>query len=246
MLQSVVETEHAFSSFPELQRARVLITGLSTMAGLEVARAFADQNARLVLQMDETTSETEIMLEVLALSADEIQVASRPLASETNAVSFAQRAAQAYGGLDVVVNLIGGASATGAETVDEIEAAVADRLRAASLVTRIAANRMRLTWSEGLVLNVLLPTPPTYRAANAFDAMARGALATMTRSEALAWARDGIRINAVGPRAALSGELRDCLKGEAEVAALAMFLASRRGRGLSGQIFDLDHVCTGR
>jgi 3-oxoacyl-[acyl-carrier protein] reductase len=68
----------------------------------------------------------------------------------------------------------------------------------------------------------------------------------MTRSEAQAWARDGIRINAVGPRGVLSGPSRDCLKGEAEVAALAMFLASRRGRGLSGQIFDLDHVCTGR
>jgi 3-oxoacyl-[acyl-carrier protein] reductase len=62
----------------------------------------------------------------------------------------------------------------------------------------------------------------------------------MTRAEAQQWAERGIRINAVGPRGLLPDEPSGgaCLASEPDLAALALYLASRRGRQLSGHVFD--------
>lgn len=247
MLQSVIENASGIASYPELHGARVLITGLTLDHGVEVARAFADQGARLVLQMVDRSQEAETLLEVLAQTADEVKVFNAPIGGGEACVPFAQQAAQAYGGLDVVINIIGGSAPSGdaCATVQDIENKVSERLSSACLVTRVAANRMRVTWTEGLVLNVLVPERPADRRTTAFNCIARAALAAMTRAEAQKWAGEAIRINAVGPRDLLGGSSGDSLCGEPEVAALALFLASKRGRTLSGHIFDLDSISPG-
>jgi NAD(P)-dependent dehydrogenase (short-subunit alcohol dehydrogenase family) len=247
MLQSVIENASSVASYPELQGARVLITGLSLNHGVEVARAFADQGARLVLQMEDRSHEAETLLEVLAQTADEVKVFNAPIAGGEACVPFAQQAAQAYGGLDVVINIIDGIAPGGeaCATVQDIENRVSERLSPACLVTRVTANRMRVTWTEGLVLNVLVPTASADRRATAYNCIARAALAAMTRAEAQKWADEAIRINAVGPRDVIGGSSGDSLSGEPEVAALALFLASKRGRMLSGHIFDLDSIAAG-
>jgi 3-oxoacyl-[acyl-carrier protein] reductase len=100
---------------------------------------------------------------------------------------------------------------------------------------------MRLTWSEGLVLNILTTSPTQDGTESTLVAMARSMLASMTRIEAQQWADQAIRINAVAPcgpgARAVDADSR-CLASEPDVAALALFLASRRGRKLSGIVFD--------
>ena len=142
---------------------------------------------------------------------------------------------------------------TQASSVDEIEVAVSETLRTACLTTRIAANRMSLTWTEGLILNAILGPAPRDRADAAFNSILGQALANMTRTEAATWAPKGIRINAIGRRAA-GGLGSDCAKAgaakglssEADIAALALHLASKRGRSLSGHMFNADGVATRR
>jgi len=248
MLQSVIDSLPDRSAYPELARARVLVTGLSPRTGVDIARAFADQGARLVLQMQDDSIESQTLLEVLARTADEVRVFPSPFADQETAVAFAQKAAAAYGGLDVVVNLIALPDTALADgvTVQQIEDIVAARLGPACLITRIAANRMRLTWTNGLVLNVLAAARPSSSRQAALGSIARAALATMTRAEALAWAGEGVRINAVGPRdAAPMATPARGLRGEPDIAALALFLASARGRDLTGHVFDLDQVASG-
>ena len=67
--------------------------------------------------------------------------------------------------------------------------------------------------------------------------VARSMLAGMTRTEARQWADQAIRINTIAP----STEAEDgaCLESEPDIAALALFLASPRGRDLSGLVFDM-------
>src|SRR5262245_37333010 len=74
MLMSVVERDSGVVVYPELAGARVLLTGLTTALGVDVARAFADHKARLVVQSPEDTPEMTEVSALLSESAGEIKV----------------------------------------------------------------------------------------------------------------------------------------------------------------------------
>ena len=54
---------------------------------------------------------------------------------------------------------------------------------------------------------------------------------------ATGYAQRGIRVNAVGPSSTVAGA-GAALASEPDIAALALYLASRPGRTLTGQVFD--------
>ncbi len=260
MLTSVVSGIRNVRQYPELEGARVLITGISTEVGVDIARGFAEAGSRMVLQIGPSADsdgpeKTAALLQILANTATEIRATEQQHADADTIVRFAQGAVQAYGGLDAVINVISARSGalTHAATVDDIEDAVSDALRTACLITKIAANRMSLTWTEGLILNVVVAPAARTKADAAFASILGEALATLTRVEAGTWAQHGIRINAIGPRAisGLGADLaaRPSAKGlstEADIAALALHLASKRGKSLSGHVFDAEGVATRR
>ena len=228
----------------ELHGARVLLTGLTGIAGVDVARAFADIKARLVIHTTDLSPEVTALIALLSQTASEIKLYTDPITGSDAPVRFAQTAAQAYGGLDAVINLASITSSEMAGVVSErgVEQLVSKKLIPLAHLTGVTANRMRVVLSEGLILNVLNMPHPASGRENAIAGFARTALASMTKSEANAWAPHGIRVNAVGPDAVMSGKAREgaCLTNEPDIAALAIYLASRRGRGLSGHIFDWD------
>ena len=230
----------------ELAGARVLITGLSASAGVDLARAFADLKARLVVHTTDLSPEVTALIALLSQSASEIKLYTDPISSADAAVRFAQTAAQAYGGLDAVINLaeISMTGMSGIASERSVEALVSAKLSPLAYLTKVTANRMRVVLSEGLILNVLtMPHPQSGREA-AIAAVARTALSAMTQSEARTWAGQGIRVNAIGPRVINNGRAAPgaCLTNEPDIAALAIYLSSRRGRALSGHVFDSDGV----
>ncbi len=254
MLTSVLSGIRNVRLYPELEGQRVLITGLTTRQGVDVARGFAEAGCRLVVQVDgtsETEAESSALLEVLSYTAVELRATQGTLGSAQEAVRFAQGAAQAYGGLDVVINLIQLDAVTLAAdaTIEDIEGIVSDVLRTACLITKVAANRMSLTWTEGLILNVVLSPAAQSPTETALHRFVGGTLATMTRVEASNSADKGIRINAIGPRGVDESAGRTTcsnLSREPDIAALALHLASKRGATLSGHLFDATGVATRR
>jgi 3-oxoacyl-[acyl-carrier protein] reductase len=243
MFMSAVAHQSAASVHPELAGARVLITGLTSTSGVDIARGFAEHKARLVIQSPEATPEMTVLTALLAEKAAEIKLFSDPFASPEDAVRLAQSAAREFGGLDVVINLasLEPAALRSDASPAEIEAFVADALLGAALMTRVAANRMRLTWIEGTILNVVAVAEPPRGFATVLVDIVRTTLAAMTRGEALQWAAQGIRINAAGPCGPGTG-----LSSGADVAALALYLASKKGKGLTGYVFDAAGVAEGR
>jgi len=240
MLMSVVEGARWAPAYPELAGKRVLVTGLSSSCGVDVARAFADHKVRLILQLAETSDETHAIAEIAAPHALDIR-AFGPVAPEASEVAqFARTAMQAFGGLDAVINLVALASGdVGTASLDEIERRVGERLLLPCLIAKIAANRMALSYIEGLILNVAVLTPPLNGPARAFACVAKSALTTMTRALAQEWSDKAIRFNAITPETAdPRGQPR--LAGEPEVAELALYLASGRGRAFSGQVFEAE------
>jgi NAD(P)-dependent dehydrogenase (short-subunit alcohol dehydrogenase family) len=241
MLMSVIEPELASSVYGELAGARVLITGLRASGGVDVARSFADHRARLIIQTDDLSPELVELTAHLGEHASEIRLFDEPLDCQESAVRLAQKSATAYGGFDVVVNFIDARPPRGLPgDFDEISDYVSDTLLPATLVTRVAANRMRLMRTEGSILNIVSMPPPANARARALSSVVRATLSDLTRREAQTWADAGIRVNAIGPRSA--DGLGHCLASEPEIASLALYLASRKGRELSGQVFDAENA----
>ncbi len=247
MLMTVIGRDLNASIYGELAGVRVLITGLSPHCGADVARAFADHRGRLVVHASADTPENDVLATLLAETASDVKLFTAACADQDAAVRFAQTAAQTYGGLDVVVNLI---SITAEDLKDrasiaEVEGLVSERLTLPLLVTRVVANRMRTMLNEGLILNVMTMPAPRTAGEAALAGVARTALAAMTRGEAETWAPYGIRINAIGPRAT-TPDAGACLTSEPDIAALALYLASKRSRTLTGHIFDAAGVAARR
>jgi len=239
MLMSTLDGVEAFPAYPELAGKRVLITGLSRTHGVDIARAFAEHRTRLVLQMTEDCAEMQAVAEIAAQSALEMRLFTGALHDADVTVRFARTALKCFAGLDVVINIADGAHLAAAATATEadVERAVSAALTPAYVISRIAANRMHTTWTEGLILNIVPEPMSTARSARALAAVARATIASMTRGEAERWAEQGIRINAVAP-ATLSAGLGAQLTCEPDIASLALQLASRRGRNLSGIVFE--------
>ena len=243
MYMSVVAPVPGVSIYPELAGARVLITGLTSSRGVDVARAFADHKTRIVLQSSETSPAMTELVAHLAEHAADIKFFNEPIAD--NPTRFAQCTVGAFSGFDTIVNLIDVSpdGLTGDESAEDIEAFVSVTLLPATLITRVAVNRMSLTWNEGSILNVGLMAAPRNEREQVVADLARTTLAVLTKGEAKAASTHAVRINAVGPRAKAAPQSAGAvLASDPEIASLALHLASKNGRQLTGHIFDAEQV----
>ncbi len=229
----------AAPSYAELVGKRVLMLGVTADHGVDIARAFAEHRTRLILQIDAPCAETEALGEVLAPVAAELSLYPGPLKTADEIVAFARRAIAQFGGVDVVVCIVPLTLGTvGLGGIEDIEQRVSDLLLMPCLMGRVAANRMRTTHTEGLVLHIAMLPKGASRSEIAFAGAAKATLAAMTRTDAETWAPHGVRVNAVAPETGMSSG--HGLAGEPDIAALALYLASGRGSALSGHIFEAE------
>jgi NAD(P)-dependent dehydrogenase (short-subunit alcohol dehydrogenase family) len=240
MLMRAIEGARSAPSYPELAGKRVLITGLTSAGGVDIARAFAEHSCRLVLQFAEVSEPMQAVAELVAPAALETKVYGPVAAATEDVVAFARTAAQAYGGLDAVINLVAlePGKLSPAATTGDIEQLVATRLALPFLMSKVAANRMGLVWNEGLILNVATLSQKAGPIGRAFAAVTKSALNAMTRAQAQEWGSRGIRFNAIAPQVAQE-PTEPALNGEPDVASLALYLVSGRGKALSGCVFEV-------
>ena len=244
MYMGQVDTSTGDDLVRDLKGARILLTGLTSTDGVDIARAFAELRTRLIVHTNDLSSEVIELVALLSQSAGEIKLHTHDISSAQAAAAFSQSSAQAFGGLDAAINIasISNEEIAALRKDGDLESLVSSKLAPLAQLTRVVANRMSLVFSDGLILNVFkMPHPETARQ-SAVAGFVRTALAAMVATEANDWADKGIRINAVGPRVVTFGEkpAGAYLSNEPDVASLALHLASRRGRTLSGHVFDAD------
>lgn len=249
MLSSLVARDAENAAYRELAGARVLLTGVPRGPGLGLVRAFARVRARLTVQSLAGGLQADALAADLAGMGVDLRLETGPFESAVAAARFAQSAARRMGGIDAVVNVISMSTDECALAVasEDVEDAIHDILLPACLITRVAANRMRLMLKGGSILNILDPPPSVSRADSAFAGFARAALAAMTRIEAREWSRNGVRINGLclAPDEIHGADL-SLASRHGQTAALALHLASRKGRRISGLVLDPAHVAEGR
>lgn len=236
MLTSALDAVEFPCEYPELIGKRVLITGASGALGVEIARAFADSRARVILQTPGDAAEAQALAEIVACSALDVRLFGGPLDDADAKLRFVRDAVQCFGGLDCVINI---AHVTGpvGNTDAAVESAVTELLSLPVITTKVAANRMRMMRTEGLILNLVAEERGAGRDVRLVAAIARSSLASLTRNEAQTWSTDGIRINAIVPAdPRLSGA--SCITGAPDIATLILHLASERGHQLSGLVFE--------
>ena len=221
--------------YPDLKGKRVLLTGVTSTHGVDIARAFAEHGVRLAIQFDETGCETDALAEVLAPDTQDLAVEAGRLAGPDAVVTYARRAASLFGGLDVVVNFITLSLGLAARDQASIERRVSEVLTAPCLIARIAANRMRLLQTAGQIIHVAVLPEGAGPLERAFAGLVRATLAAMTRADATSGAADQLRVNAIAPS---SGRAAHTLNSEPDVAALVLHLAAGRSPALSGLVFD--------
>ena len=177
----------------ELAQSRILVTGLTALAGVDVARSFADLRARLVVHTTDLSPELIELVALLSQSAGEIRLHTHDISTADTAAAFAQTSAQAYGGLEAAINLasISRAEIDAIRRDGDLEALISAKLSPLAQLTRVIANRMSVVLSEGLILNVLKMPHPENARQEAVAAFARTVLASMTVKEATSWARQG-------------------------------------------------------
>lgn len=176
---------------------------------------------------------------------------------ETQALEAAMQEAGERHGIDLLVNNAGGQFFAPAKEISRRgwDAVIDLNLNAVFSATRAAYPF--LAERHGAVLNISLSGIDRGSMGLAHSVAARAGVLGMTRSLALEWAKDGIRLNCIGPgtvvTAGLSGEAAKTLlqglidatpmgepTGVDEVAELTAFLASPAGRLMTGQLIQID------
>jgi len=242
---------------------RVLVTAGASGIGLEIARAFLAQGARVFA--------CDINEAALAAAAGEgILTARCDMAKRAEIERMVPGAVEALGGLDVLVNNAGIAGLT--LPVDQMPPDDWDRVIAVNLtgmfdVTRLAIPHLKRS-PAGVIVNLSSIAGRFGFANRSPYAATKWGVIGFTKTLAIELGEWGIRANAIAPgavagdriervfagRAQISGMSLDEVRAAAmseqsikamidpkDIAQLAVFLASPAAKSISGQVIPIDN-----
>jgi glucose 1-dehydrogenase len=250
-----------------LKGKNVLVTGGTSGIGQAIAVRFAAYGANVAinyLRRPEDAEETQERVHACLASVRQMGVrdvlVQGDVSKEEDVVGMFGEVVDLLGGLDILVNNAGiqisrSSHELSAEDFDKV---VAVNLRGAFLCAREAIKRFLAAATPGVVLNVssvhqLIPKP-NYLGYSA----SKGGMMNLTRTLALEYAGEGIRVNGIGPGATITPINRawvdDPVKAEMvtahipmrragtadEVAGVACFLASDDAAYITGQTLFVD------
>lgn len=247
-----------------LDGMRVVITAGASGIGLETARAFIEEGARVsVCDVDRDA------LERLADSDPQIDAAAADVTDRAGIAGFVAGAAERLGGLDCLVNNAGIAGPTAA--VGDIDPGDWDRCLDVCLTGQfnaVQAALPHLRASENAsIVNLSSAAGKFGFALRTPYAAAKWGVVGLTRSLAIELGPDGIRCNAILPGLVAGDRIRRVIEAKAqrrgqsfadvEAEALALtslrsyvtprqiadqilFLVSHRGRTITGQSISVD------
>jgi NAD(P)-dependent dehydrogenase (short-subunit alcohol dehydrogenase family) len=243
---------------------RVLVTAGASGIGLAIARAFHAAGARVYICDIDDSGLARAMGELAGLLTRRCDVGDR-----TEVAAMVADAAQRLGGLDVLVNNAGiGGPTSSVQELDpaQWDAVIRVNLTGTFDVTRNAIPHL-IQSASGVVINMSSAAGRFGYPNRSAYAATKWALVGFTKTLSMELGEHGIRVNAIAPgpvageradrvfqgRAALSGrspeeEMRIGLASlsirklvdPADIAQLAVFLASDAAKSISGQVVPID------
>jgi NAD(P)-dependent dehydrogenase (short-subunit alcohol dehydrogenase family) len=243
---------------------RVVVTAAASGIGLAVANAFAANGDRVHICDINEKGLHEATEGTPSITATVCDVSNR-----SSIEAFVKAAAEALGGIDVLVNNAGISGPT--TPVDEMdpdqwEAVLGVNLTGTFNVTRLAIPLLRRSDAGVVVIMSSLGGRFAYPNRSPYAVTKRGLIA-LTETLAVELGDAGIRVNAIAPGAVEGDRIRRVLQGRADasgrsldevtadalslqsikrfvdpndIAALALFLASDSAKSITGQTIPID------
>ena len=239
-----------------LKGKRVLITGSASGIGRAAARLFAAEGAQLTL-CDRDHLQNENLAHEIDETGGQVQAIQTDVGEPDDMQNAVNAAVATYGGLDVLYNNAGGATAKdGAVTeieLDEFWRTIRVDLFGTVLGCRFAIPHLVQAGGGSIINTTSIRAMIGTEGADAYTS-AKGGVVTLTRALALQWAQAGIRVNAIAPGVILTDRVRTMLRDDdpvrvktplgpsepEDVAPLALYLASDESRQMTGMILPLD------
>ena len=239
-----------------LTNKRVLITGSASGIGRAAARLFAAEGAQLTL-CDRDHLQNENLAHEIDEAGGQVQAIQTDVGEPDDMQNAVNAAVATYGGLDVLYNNAGGATAKdGAVTeieLDEFWRTIRVDLFGTVLGCRFAIPHLVQAGGGSIINTTSIRAMIGTEGADAYTS-AKGGVITLTRALALQWAQAGIRVNAIAPGVILTDRVRTMLRDDdpvrvktplgpsepEDVAPLALYLASDESRQMTGMILPLD------
>jgi gluconate 5-dehydrogenase len=244
----------------DLSNRVVLITGGSRGLGLQIAKGYGAQGAKLALTARKLGELEEAKAELVGLGYDVFVVPS-DLAKPETIEPMVDAVLKHFGKIDILMNNAGASWGASAETypIEAWNKIIATNLTGSWLVTQQVGAKSMIPNRHGAIINVASVAglrgqlgPMQTLAYNT----SKGGLVNLTRALAGEWAKYGIRVNALAPGffpSKMSAGVLQAIEnqiiamtplgrlgGEEDLMGPAIFLASDAAGYVTGQILAVD------
>ncbi len=236
------------------------ITGGGAGIGRETAILFAREGARVVVaEIDRAAGE-----ETAHLAGNDTIAIRTDVTDEASLRAAIGATIQRFGGLHVLHNNAGGSTPHDNNVVeapiDEFWRAIRLDLFGTFLGCRVGIPEI-IRSGGGSVINMSSNVALMGIAGRDCYTAAKGGIAAITRSMAVEFAVQGVRVNAIAPSATMTERVRNLMAGNAaidklgkshllgliepaDIAQMAVFLASDESRMVTGQVYPVDSGVT--
>ncbi len=174
-----------------------IVTGGSQGIGAGVVNAFLDRGYNVVANALEITKSSPFT------ESDKLALVDGSIADAATATKIAEAAKSRFGSIDALVNNAGlyFAKHFTDYTVDDLRSLASVNLEGFLLITQLAVKQMLAQNTGGSIVNLTTAqvNHPIAGINSAVPMMTKGGLEAVTRSLAMEYAKQGIRVNAVAP-----------------------------------------------
>ncbi len=213
---------------------RVVITGAASGIGLAASQAFAREGARLAI-VDRDEAATQALAQTLRGQGVEVLACISDVSDPVHVECDAASILAAWGGADVLVASAGWSSGGIATTIslDDWSRTFRINVDGTWLWARALLPSMQKA-RQGVIITLASQLAIAGGRGNVAYVAAKGAIMSLTRTMALDYVADGIRVNAVAPGATDTPLLRRSFARAADPAAAQARSESRHAMGRLG------------